>query len=106
MLENKGFRDPAFEQVKEQDHGWPQNAGFRHILPKNGLQTRVLSIQASSSAEIRASKPENAIKQGVWTLQVGAILKDFKRFKLHLQVSSAPGLGFFFLLTIEDNDSQ
>ena len=65
-------------QVKDQDHRWPQNAGFRHIWPKNGLQTRVLSIQASSSAEIRASKPENAIKQGVSTLQVRAILKDFK----------------------------
>ena len=47
-------------QGQGQAHGWPQNEGFWHIWPKNGLQARVLSIQASSSAEIRASKPKSA----------------------------------------------
>ena len=48
-------------------HGWPQkgqafdqaDAGFG---PKNGLQTRVLSIQTSSSAEIRASEAQKCLK--------------------------------------------
>ena len=46
-------------------HGRPENAGSAWICSKNGLETRVLSIQASGSAEIRASKPESATKQGV-----------------------------------------
>ena len=95
----QGVSTPKLRQVKDQDHRWPQNAGFRHIWPKNGLQTRVLSIQASSSAEIRASKPENAIKQGVSTLQVRAILKDFKAFKTPPGVS---GAWFRVFLSIDD----
>ena len=41
-----------------------QNASFEHIGPENGLETRILSIEASGSAEPRGSKPENTVKQG------------------------------------------
>ena len=41
-----------------------ETAGSERICSKNGLETRVLSIQASGSAEIRVFKPQNATNKG------------------------------------------
>ena len=48
----------------QHDPGRAGNPRFKQICLKNGLQTRILSIQASSSAEIRAFWPYSTIKIG------------------------------------------